>query len=147
MAVEFHLTFRADIIDDHVERVSSLAGPLARRCGPHRQPSSPPFAAPRPISPPRMSPTMACMFWLTAGVGLVALSVVLLVVREQAGGVTARKKTTPLDLIYLLKRRDLWPAYAAMLVGMALFYSAVGFVPLYAAAPTEPTRPALARPS
>ena len=47
----------------------------------------------------------------------------------------ARKKTTPLDLIYLLKRRDLWPAYIAMLVGMALFYSAVGFVPLYAADP------------
>ncbi len=75
------------------------------------------------------------MFWLTAAVGVVALSVVLSVVREQPGGVAARKKTTPLDLIYLLKRRDLWPAYAAMLVGMALFYSAVGFVPLYAAAP------------
>src|SRR5712692_4444810 len=75
------------------------------------------------------------MFWLTAVVGLVALTAVLLIVREEPGGLSARKKTTPLDLVYLLKRRDLWPAYAAMLVGMALFYSAVGFVPLYAAAP------------
>lgn len=86
----------------------------------------------------------AAMFWLTAAVGLAALAAVLLFVREEAGGVSARKKTTPLDLVYLLRRRDLWPAYCAMLVGMALFYSAVGFVPLYAADPAGANAPAFA---
>ena len=73
------------------------------------------------------------MFWLTAAVALLALLVVVSVVREERGGGSANKKTSVLDLVYLLRRRDLWPAYCAMLVSMALFYSAVGFVPLYAA--------------
>ena len=84
------------------------------------------------------------MFWLAAGVGFVALAAVVLIVREEPGGVSAKKKTTPLDLVYLLRRRDLWPAYLAMLVGMALFYSAVGFVPLYAADPAGANTPTLA---
>jgi hypothetical protein len=43
------------------------------------------------------------MFWLTAGVALLVLVVVLLVVREEPGGLSAGWKTTLLDLVYLCK--------------------------------------------
>lgn len=77
------------------------------------------------------------IFWLMGFLSLIVLLASAFLVREEPT-VGHKKPVRPADLLDYLRRPGLWPAYVAMAVGMALFFAAVGFLPLRAVQASGP---------
>jgi len=71
------------------------------------------------------------IFWLMGFLSLAVLLLTALLVREEPR-VPGRKPARAGEMLTFLRRVDLWPSYLAMSIGMALFFAAVGFLPLRA---------------